>query len=63
MTEQPPLGDIRLICPRCNKDVGKIFRKTYWEIKKTVPKFMVYHPECEGIRYEEVGPEGVVGPT
>lgn len=53
--EIPAFGvDIRLFCPRCKKEVGKIYRTLFDRIKKDYPMFDVYHPECEGLTLAEV---------
>lgn len=53
--EMPALGvDIRLFCPRCKKEVGKIHHDLFARIKKDYPMFCVYHPECEGLKLGEV---------
>jgi hypothetical protein len=50
-----PIGeDIRLFCPRCNKEVAKIHGALFERIKKDYPMFCVYHPECEGLKAGEV---------
>lgn len=52
----PPISvgeDIRLFCPRCDKEVAKIYGKLFWRIKKDYPMFCVYHPGCEGLNAGE----------
>jgi predicted RNA-binding Zn-ribbon protein involved in translation (DUF1610 family) len=46
--------DVRLFCPRCGKEVAKIFAALYWRIKKDYEVFCVYHPECDGLKVGEI---------